>query len=143
MIPVTVNGAKYALEFSHTPYTPPTKKRAISTFAGEQLVVERLVRSRRSTLCRLLKMHDEQNGAVVSFTEVARGEARCSLSDNFCRDTGREVALKQALVNARKSHDPNFTAYSADTAWLVMQNEDQVWEHYDRRGVLPRLQKAV
>src|SRR3970282_32818 len=57
----------------------------------------------RYTHCEIfeiLKTHNgEKRGGVLFLVE---GVASCSLSDNFCKDTGRKIALARALSKLRK-----------------------------------------
>lgn len=63
------------------------------------------------TLC-ILKFHDA-NATVI-------GQAKCSMSDNFCYETGRELAFMRAakLAMGNFAHD-----LKAEFDW-VMEDED-------------------
>jgi len=70
---------------------------------------------------------DWQNGKVVATTW---GVARCTPTDNFCRATGRKLALKRALfqldgflreeeiaVNLEELHERSWHNYFSATDW--------------------------
>jgi hypothetical protein len=77
MFYVTVGDERYSVAFQRTNNTRH------STFRVE-------------TICSISRLFKANDGTEIASTESV-GSAICAPSDNFCKDTGRKVALKKAL----------------------------------------------
>lgn len=136
MIPITLDGQKYALRFSHSKFDH-TKVKAIVN----NEFVEIVPRRRRETACTIVRIVDDAN--AMGYAHVSTGKSSCSPEDNFCKETGRTQALYDALRRAKKSDDPLFTVKDAASAEHFHAIEDQVWGQYDMRSSIRNHYKEV
>lgn len=134
MIPVSVNGRKFGIRFSHTPIARYPEGHALAgqPKCRKDLVVKKTVDDRRTTECILVEVFED--GGVTSFVTIAKAEAKCSVLDNFSKNAGRGLSLAKALKAARKSGDPLFTATSREEAEDVALVEDAFFAYYALRG---------
>lgn len=135
MLAVTVNDRQFGLAFSHTKYQAIPK--SLSRSQRKKLAKPRV------TECRILEITTD--GGLFTRFEVAKGLAPCSLQDNFCKETGRLVALTKALREARKSGHPFFLVNSAETARQVQAIDAEFLRQYalKRPVIMPQLAADV
>lgn len=143
MIPITIDGQKYAISFSHSPFDHSKVKAIVNNE-----FVEIVPRRRRETQCRILRMTSVEIAsgtglAIIGHDLVACGSSSCSPEDNFCKETGRTQALFAALRAAKKSDDPLFHVHDAASADHFHAVEDQVWGQYDGRAAIRTHYKEV
>lgn len=67
----------------------------------------------RGTSCKLFAV--EEHDGHLKVTTLAQGVASCHHKDNFCRETGRKVAIAKALKNAAFTYDQRKLIWEA---WL-------------------------
>ena len=88
------------------PDTGPIWKR-MSTFGSSRLIMESakvlptidgVYSNGGRTICTIEKTYPKDFQMLERGTIVARGEALCSFSDQFCKRVGRTIALGRALT---------------------------------------------
>lgn len=140
MIPIMIDGAKYALRFSHSKFDHAKVKAIVNNE-----FVEIVPRRRRETTCAIVRISDTgvAEDRIVGYDIVATGKSSCSPEDNFSKETGRTQALFDALRRAKKSDDPVFKVHDARSASHFHAVEDQVWSQYDTRYTIRSHYKEV
>ena len=76
---------------------------------------------RRWTHCRIFAVEPSLAGGTPRFTLLAEGSTGCSVQDNFCKATGRKLALTYALQQLGPALNKNDRA--------------GIWEGYLSRAV--------
>lgn len=77
------------------------------------------------TICRIDKIDEDG-----SYTQVAEAVAACSRKDNFCKATGRKLALTRALADVRVRYRGGML-----TRPLSKDERREFWQAYfDRMG---------
>ena len=82
MILVTVGKRTFGLSFSHPKVVDKPRRKNYP---------------RRWTHCRIFAVEPSLAGGTPRFTLLAEGSTGCSVKDNFCKATGRKLALTYAL----------------------------------------------
>lgn len=131
MIPVKIGELEFGIQFSHSKIARYPETHLL---AGKPIPKREMTqRHRRTSECRLMEVFANEDRTVVSLVELSTGVSKCSLDDNFCKATGRHVALDKALRNARKSGHPLFTSNSLETARAVEDVEMRFYIAYGNR----------
>ena len=111
MLLVNVGKRTFGLAFSHPKVTEHHRKNY----------------PRRWTHCQIFAVEPSLAGGALRFTLLAEGSTGCSVKDNFCKATGRKLALTYALQKAGSNLYKIFN--KADRA--------AIWEGYLCRAEAP------
>lgn len=105
---INIDGRDYSFKFYHE--NPPTYRMETNA-NGEEYAVKIIPTPERATTCRVFNEEGEQ---------VTYGVANVHPHDNFCKETGRQIALKRAVETWEKEY------------------RTQVWEEYRTWGAKNR-----
>lgn len=101
MIPIVLGAKKYGLTFEHRHIPVLTEGKCLGN---------------KITLAKVYEV-DDGTGQANPFA-AAEGQTLCSFKDQFCKETGRKLALTRLLK-----------------AWgLGKEAREKVWEQYRNRG---------
>lgn len=104
------------------------KNEALSRLVGKDVLDTVTI---RYTHCELFILSDDR----LTLAKLARGTARCSPRDNFCKETGRKVALADALKKSDlKKADREIVWKWYKDMWLEVRHEDKNAEANQGRG---------
>lgn len=126
MISVKIGAQQFGVAFSHT-------KLALIDIEinGNIVKTPEPRRQRRKTECRIWAI-DAKPGMTERMM-IAHAVSDCSPLDNFCKETGRVLALNKALKLARQSGHPIFTVHSHEEADRVNAVDSEFWRQYALR----------
>jgi len=115
MIKVTLPDRTLALIFTHQRKIIPIVKGF--RMDGPTHFFEKL------TKCEVLQLLEKPNTSLI----LATGIAKCDKRDNFCKDTGRKLALTHALwqQNGAGKRVSQFSKFEREA----------IWEAYHDRGI--------